>query len=137
MGICKTELICAVRFVPLWTFILLIFLLKFIGSFFRSATMAGATKLSIRTLATVAAVGVGIGASRVNVKALLQNALTGPGSTSRIIAIVVVLANLKNFPLVWHVSTSTVSRYTFASWRIQGYFSLEPLLILFSSGSRS
>jgi hypothetical protein len=40
-----------------------------------------------------------------SLKALLKSVVTGPGSTSRIVAILVVLANFKNLPLVWHVST--------------------------------
>lgn len=36
--------------------------------------------------------------------------VTGPGSFSRILALVVVLANYKNFPFVWHVRASPISQ---------------------------
>lgn len=72
--------------------------------------MASATRLSRRTLGTLLAVSVSAvavaGAGKIDyrsVKSLLQSTLTGPGSTSRIVVILVLLANLKNFPLVWHV----------------------------------
>jgi len=65
--------------------------------------MAGATKISIRTVAALAAVSVVFGVSKVNLKSLVLNTVTGPGNASRIIALVVVLANLKNLPFVWHV----------------------------------
>jgi hypothetical protein len=106
MGVCKTEVLCAIRFVPLWTFILFLLFLKFVQSLLRRAIMAGATKISVRTVAALVAVGVGFSVTRVNVKALLLKTLTGPGSVSRIIALAVVLANLKNLPFVWHVCAS-------------------------------
>jgi hypothetical protein len=65
--------------------------------------MVGATKISIRTVAALAAVSVAFGVSKVNLKSLVLNTVTGPRNMSRIIAIVVVLANLKNLPFVWHV----------------------------------
>ncbi len=65
--------------------------------------MAGATKISIRTVAALAAVSVVFGASKVNLKSLVLGTVTGPGNVSRILALVVVLANLKNLPFVWHV----------------------------------
>jgi hypothetical protein len=65
--------------------------------------MAGATKISIRTVAALAAVSVVFGVSKVNLKSLVLNTVTGPGNVSRIMALVVVLSNLKNLPFVWHV----------------------------------
>lgn len=68
--------------------------------------MAGATRLSLRPLGLIAALGVGIGAAKLNpsggVKELLVGLVTGPGSMSRIVALVLVLVNLKVLPLVWH-----------------------------------
>ena len=72
----------------------------------RRIAMAGATKISIRTVAALAVVGAGFGASKVNLKSLVLNTVTGPGNISRIIAFIIVLANLKNLPFVWHVCTS-------------------------------
>jgi hypothetical protein len=72
----------------------------------RRITMAGATKISIRTVAALAVVGVGFGVSKANLKSLVLNTVTGPGNVSRIIALVVVLANLKNLPFMWHVCTA-------------------------------
>jgi hypothetical protein len=65
--------------------------------------MAGATKISIRTVAALAAASVAFGVWRVNLKSLVLKTVTGPGNVSRIIALVVALANLKNLPFVWHV----------------------------------
>lgn len=38
------------------------------------------------------------------VRAVLIGMFTGPGSVSRIIALLLILTNLKVFPFVWHVS---------------------------------
>lgn len=35
---------------------------------------------------------------------LIVGIFTGPGSVSRVIALLVILTNLKVFPFVWHVS---------------------------------
>jgi hypothetical protein len=113
MGLCKTEVLCAIRFIPLWTFVLFLLLLKCLQSLLRRVIMAGATKISVRTVAALVAVGVGYGASKVNLKALLLQTITGPGSGSRIIALAVVLANLKNLPFVWHVSAFRPCSYIY------------------------
>jgi hypothetical protein len=116
VGICKTEILCAARFIPLWSLVLLVILFKSLRNVLRRATMASLTKFSSRTLGTLLVVSAGAaavaGARRVDyksLKTLLQSTLTGPGSTSRIIAILVVLVNFKNFPLVWHVGTPAVT----------------------------
>lgn len=108
MVLCKTEVFCAIRFVPLWAFVLFLILLKSLQTLLRHTIMAGATKISVRAVAVLVAVGLGYGATKVNFKALLLNTLTGPGSVSRIVALAVVLANLKNLPFVWHVSFPSV-----------------------------
>jgi hypothetical protein len=115
VGICKTEILCAVRFIPLWTLIILLFLFKLLGNLLQRTTMASATRLSRRTLGALVAVSAGaiavVGTGKIDyrsVRSLLQSTLTGPGSTSRIVAILVVLANFKNFPLVWHVGDLTI-----------------------------
>lgn len=40
----------------------------------------------------------------VGVRSILMGIFTGPGSISRIVALVLILTNLKVFPFVWHVS---------------------------------
>ena len=68
--------------------------------------MASATRYPIKTVGFTAAVLIAAGASRVNVKKLLESTFTGPGSYSRVVAAVVILFNLKNAPWAWHVSLS-------------------------------
>jgi hypothetical protein len=103
MGICRTEVLCAIRFIPLWTLILILILLKFL----RRAIMASGAGLPIRSavrlFGALAAVSIGYGMTKVDFKRIVLKTVTGPGSTSRIIAILLVLANLKNVPLAWHV----------------------------------
>jgi len=63
--------------------------------------MASAARLPLKRIATVGIVALTIGAWKS--RPLVVRFLTGPGSYSRIIALLVVLANYKNFPGVWHV----------------------------------
>lgn len=42
-------------------------------------------------------------ASRLNIPRLLKNVVSGPGSYSRIVVILLLIFNLKNFPLIWHL----------------------------------
>lgn len=62
--------------------------------------------MPIKAIAVAVTIAMAYGATRINVRALLTSAFTGPGSISRIIAIVLVLCNLKNLPFIWHVSTA-------------------------------
>ncbi|KAG4033497.1 hypothetical protein MFRU_004g00050 [Monilinia fructicola] len=64
--------------------------------------MASATRLPLKSIALTTAVVVAAGASHVNIQKLLVDTFTGPGSYSRIAATVVILANLKSLPGVWH-----------------------------------
>ncbi|TVY82574.1 Uncharacterized protein LSUE1_G002062 [Lachnellula suecica] len=64
--------------------------------------MASATNVPIKSILFTTALGVGIGASRVNLQSTLTSFLTGPGRNSRIIAAAILLANIKNVPFVWH-----------------------------------
>ena len=59
------------------------------------------TALPLRRIAIIGTLAVLAGAWKS--KPLLASFFTGPGSVSRIVCAVVVLANYKNFPLVWHV----------------------------------
>lgn len=90
----------------------IIFLLYLLGSCLAlvSIGMASATRIQVPLKAIFAGIGTVAAASSAygiiragGVKALLQSTFTGPGSTSRIIAILLVLLNIKNFPFVWHV----------------------------------
>lgn len=65
--------------------------------------MAPATRLPIKTITFSAVTAIGAIAARANLQNLFISTFTGPGSLSRIIAAVVVLANLKNVPFAWHV----------------------------------
>lgn len=66
-------------------------------------TMASATRLPLKSIAFTTAVVAAAGISHVNIQKLLSDVFTGPGSYSRIAATVVILANLKSLPGVWHV----------------------------------
>ena len=90
--------------------------------------MASATAINIKTVPTktigaLLVAGAGYGLSRLDVRSTFLNVFTGPGSTSRIIAIVIVLANIKNFPYVWHVS---IVEYN--TGLLQETHSIDPLL---------
>lgn len=69
--------------------------------------MASATRLPLKSIAFTTALVVAAGSSRINLRALLTSTFTGPGSYSRIAALLVVVANLKNVPFAWHVSSSS------------------------------
>jgi hypothetical protein len=71
--------------------------------------MASATRLPIKSIVFTTALVAAAGASHVNIQKLLTDAFTGPGSYSRIAATVVLLANLKNLPGVWHVCSPLLS----------------------------
>ncbi|KAF4637236.1 hypothetical protein G7Y89_g856 [Cudoniella acicularis] len=64
--------------------------------------MASATRLPLKSILFTASLVVGVGASRLRLRTLLLNTFTGPGKYSRIAAFLVILANFKNFPFVWH-----------------------------------
>ncbi|TEY84273.1 hypothetical protein BOTCAL_0018g00500 [Botryotinia calthae] len=64
--------------------------------------MASATRLPLKSIAFTTAVAAAAGIAHVNIQKLLSDVFTGPGSYSRIAATVVILANLKSLPGVWH-----------------------------------
>ena len=57
----------------------------------------------LKTVLFTATLLAGVGAARLNIRNLLVRTFTGSGSYSRIIATILVLANLKNVPFAWHV----------------------------------
>ena len=67
--------------------------------------MASATRLPLKPIAVSAAVVFTVIASRANLYKHLLNTVTGPGKYSRIFAITLILANLKNAPFAWHASS--------------------------------
>jgi hypothetical protein len=74
--------------------------------------MASATRLPLKSILLTASIILGVGATRPTAKKAMLSIFTGPGKYSRIAAFLIVLANLKNFPFVWHVcSTSTLLLY--------------------------
>ena len=70
--------------------------------------MASATRLPLKSLAFTTALVLSAGASRVNLRNLIINTFTGPGSYSRLAAVLLVLANLKNVPFAWHVRIAPI-----------------------------
>jgi len=103
-GICKTEVLCLIKFLPLWSFVLVLLLSKLLYSLGRR-TMASASSSAfgafIRPVTPVAMVGMAVGIyySRESI----LEVFTGPGKYSRIALLLVLLANYKNFPFVWHI----------------------------------
>lgn len=75
--------------------------------FSHSFTMASATRLPLKSILFTTAIVASTGASRINLRNLLIRTFTGPGSYSRIAAILIVLVNLKNVPGTWHVCNCT------------------------------
>ncbi|OBT51180.1 hypothetical protein VE04_08491, partial [Pseudogymnoascus sp. 24MN13] len=59
-----------------------------------------ASRLPLRSITAVLAAALSVGAWKS--RPFVTKFLTGPGNYSRILALVVVLANYKNFPFVWH-----------------------------------
>ncbi|TVY47923.1 Uncharacterized protein LOCC1_G001625 [Lachnellula occidentalis] len=64
--------------------------------------MASATALPLKSILFTGTLVLGIGASRANLRSQATSFLTGPGRNSRILAAVILLANLKNVPFAWH-----------------------------------
>ncbi|TVY18902.1 Uncharacterized protein LARI1_G003708 [Lachnellula arida] len=64
--------------------------------------MASATRLPLKSILFTGTLVLGIGASRVNLRSHAISFFTGSGRNSRILAAVILLANLKNVPIAWH-----------------------------------
>ncbi|TVY91596.1 Uncharacterized protein LAWI1_G001783 [Lachnellula willkommii] len=64
--------------------------------------MASATRLPLKSILFTGTLVLGIGASRVNLRSHAISFFTGSGRNSRILAAVILLANLKNVPFAWH-----------------------------------
>ncbi|TVY30589.1 Uncharacterized protein LHYA1_G000550 [Lachnellula hyalina] len=64
--------------------------------------MASATRLPLKSILFTGTLVLGIGASRVNLRSHALSFFTGSGRNSRILAAVILLANLKNVPFAWH-----------------------------------
>jgi hypothetical protein len=66
--------------------------------------MASATRLPLKSIAFTTALVLTASASRISLRNVLVNGVTGPGKYSRILATILVLLNLKSVPFAWHVS---------------------------------
>jgi hypothetical protein len=65
--------------------------------------MASTARLPLKSIAFATSLILAAGTSQIQLRDLIFRTFTGPGSYSRIAIIGVLLANLKNAPLVWHV----------------------------------
>ncbi|KAI1808836.1 capsule polysaccharide biosynthesis protein [Daldinia bambusicola] len=65
------------------------------------ASAAGAANRVLRVTGPLLVPAVAYGVYKGNVLAMLESFFTGPGRTSRIVALVVVLVNWKSLPLAW------------------------------------
>lgn len=77
------------------------------------ASAAGAANRVLRVTGPILLPAVAYGAYKGNVLAMLQSFFTGPGRTSRVVALVVVLVNWKSLPFAWTVCNPWASRPTF------------------------
>jgi hypothetical protein len=105
MNVCKTAVFCAIRFVPLWSLVVVVFVFGFL----RRTIMASVTRLPYKSIAAIGATSLVLGIAHVDLKATLLKVVTGPGSYSRIAVTFFLLANFKNLPFVWHVSDLTIA----------------------------
>ncbi|CAG8978824.1 hypothetical protein HYALB_00013198 [Hymenoscyphus albidus] len=64
--------------------------------------MASATRLPLKSILFTTTLVISLGASRVRLRSLVLKTVTGPGSYRRLAILSIVLANIKNFPSVWH-----------------------------------
>lgn len=67
------------------------------------ASAAASANKVIRVAGPVLVPAIAYGAYKGNALGLLESFFTGPGRTSRIIALAVVLYNWKSLPLAWTV----------------------------------
>ena len=71
--------------------------------------MASPSSFPLKSIILVVAVAFTAGVYRAQLQNLIVNAVTGPGSYSRIGAAMILLANLKILPGVWHVCATLSS----------------------------
>ncbi|KAG9235057.1 hypothetical protein BJ875DRAFT_283722 [Amylocarpus encephaloides] len=64
--------------------------------------MASASALPLKSILFTASIVAGVGVSRVSLRDLLLKTVAGPGKYKRITILLVILANWKNVPWVWH-----------------------------------
>ncbi len=112
MSICNNEVLCFIKFIPLWSFILVVFLFRLLYDLSRRAAMASAVSASLNTnfrlylSAGVVALGYGLYQSRNAIIGIFM----GPGKYSRIALLLVILANYKSIPFMWHVRLARIPR---------------------------
>jgi len=74
-----------------------------VHSFNPVVNMASATSMPMNVILTFTAILLAVGISQISLYTLFITTFTGPGSYSRIFAIFLLLINLKNAPIMWHV----------------------------------
>ncbi|KAI1764089.1 capsule polysaccharide biosynthesis protein [Hypoxylon sp. FL1150] len=79
------------------------------------ASAAGSTNKALRFIGPALVPAIAYGAYKGNVGGLLESFFTGPGRTSRIVALVVVVVNWKSLPFAWtfRVFHAMISHFTF------------------------
>ncbi|CCU81560.1 unnamed protein product [Blumeria hordei] len=65
--------------------------------------MAFTSRLPFLPLPVISSVVVAVGASHIKVPQLLASLLSGQGRYSRAVAAILIFANLKNLPFIWHL----------------------------------
>ncbi|KAI5852042.1 capsule polysaccharide biosynthesis protein [Durotheca rogersii] len=82
------------------------------------ASSIGATSQALRVAASALLPALVYGAYKGNAWGSLEPFFTGPGRTSRIVALVVILVNWKSFPLTWtfRVWSAMISHFAFRSY---------------------
>lgn len=95
--------------------------------------MASATRLPLKSLGFTIILVAGAGASRANLRKVLIDTFTGPGSYSRIAVVIALLLNFKSLPFVWHVST----RASATNINLPGHHALQLILIASHSSASS
>jgi hypothetical protein len=80
----------------------------------------------MKSIAFTTALALSFAASHVNLRSLIITTFTGPGRYSRIAALAIILANLKNVPFAWHVSILFL--LAFLSYLPEAYILLVPRL---------
>ncbi|KAF5127444.1 hypothetical protein E5D57_008376 [Metarhizium anisopliae] len=68
-----------------------------------ASSKVGGLAVAIRVIVPVALGSAGYVAYKINWSAAIQNFLTGPGRSSRILLLLFVVLNWKNLPFAWTV----------------------------------
>ncbi|RDL37485.1 Thioesterase ester dehydrase-isomerase [Venustampulla echinocandica] len=101
--------------------------------------MASATRLPLKSILLATSLVLGVSASRIQLRSAVLNTLTGPGKYSRIAVILVIFANIKNVPFVWHyrVWSAILRHCLFSKPQIPADLATSSLFLPVISSSRS